>query len=70
MSQFCLSGFCDFTILVMIYLDAPCCDPQKSEMELADSISSLQLFDLQINGPRYVVLGRLSSAPELHPSGL
>jgi hypothetical protein len=70
MSQFRLSGFHDFTILVMRYLDAPCRDPRNSEMELADSSSSLQLFDLQINGPRYVVIGRLSSAPELHPSGL
>jgi hypothetical protein len=33
-------------------------------------LQSHKCFDLQINGPRSVVIGRLSSAPGLQPSGL
>jgi hypothetical protein len=44
------------SLLVARYLDSPSCGPRNSEMELADSSSSLQLFDLQINGPHSVVI--------------
>jgi hypothetical protein len=47
MSQFCLSGFCNFIILVMIYLDAPCCDPQKSR----NGACRFDLFSTALRSP-------------------
>jgi hypothetical protein len=67
---FRISAFRQFDNPVVRLLDSPSRGPRNSKMELAGSSSSLQLFDLQINGPQSMVIGRLSSTPGLHPSGL